>query len=213
MTATLTEAAAVNVAVIRNLLHGGSGNRAPSRTVREGNAKRLLAVPVPSRFSRGSGLRVGATGTRRRAEALITLGFSTARIAHEAGLTSRTVSDLTRGCLLRVSTRTAMRMTGAYDRLWDRDPLVCGVRTQDVRLSVQRASEQGWAPPMAWDELGGEHDIDDPAAWPDWTGRCGTTGGYQDHRVAGTPTCARCRRAVREAAAERKARRRARVAA
>jgi hypothetical protein len=61
---------------------------------------------------------------------------------------------------------------------------------------------------MAWDDDA----IDDPATQPDWTARCGTPGGYYDHTQIGTPTCRRCRRAVRDAARERKLRRRNRAA-
>ncbi|HEY9476362.1 MAG TPA: hypothetical protein VIS06_21240, partial [Mycobacteriales bacterium] len=118
-------------------------------------AQRLLSVhPVP-------GARVDATGTRRRIQALIAVGWSASQIGGRLGISPTNMWGLSRR--LMVSARTAARVRALYDELWDCPP---PARNRWQRVSVSRstrmAAVRGWAPPVAWDD----DSIDDPTAQP-----------------------------------------------
>ena len=218
---------------ITRLIHGEpTTGRAPSRRIRQSTADALLAVTVPVDQIR-LGALVTSIGSRRRVQALATLGWPRPHIAATAGIADSVVDYLLVRPWVRAS--TAVAITGAYDRLWDLVPEQHGVRLRDARRIRRLAQQAGWARPMEWDD----DRIDDPAAWPDrtgWCGRpggahaharagtppceacltvpfgveCGTRRGYDEHRELGTTTCPTCRAAVNTGARERKARRRAR---
>lgn len=178
-------------------------------TIRTADAQQILAVTPPTAPA-PSLLTTDATATRRRLQALSTLGWPLPHIARTAGLTGiRNLYDVIHGRQHAVTTHTAHAINEAYDQLWDQDPAAHGVPLRLATRLKGLAARRLWAPPMAWDD----DTIGDPAATPDWTARCGTPGGYYDHTQIGTPTCQRCRDAVAQAAAERKLRRRNRAVA
>ena len=107
---------------------------------------------------------VDRTGTWRRLQALMALGWSLAAISRESGH-----SDKWAGMLLnseRISFRSRDTIRATYDRLWNQRP---PQETIGERVSVGQtlaiATKYGFAPPLAWDD----DEIDDPAATPhDW---------------------------------------------
>lgn len=117
-------------------------------------AKRLGALPDQPSDQAGKGF-LDATGTRRRAQALFRIGYTTTGMAAEVGLDSETVSRILNGRVRFVTGATARKMTALYIRQrWIPGP--CGAnRTRGVR--------RGWHGPLAWDAA----TIDDPAAQPD----------------------------------------------
>ncbi|GAA2218866.1 hypothetical protein GCM10010400_76050 [Streptomyces aculeolatus] len=121
---------------------------------------RLLAVPPPAQPGRTSRTLDG-TGTRRRLQALIAIGFTRAVIAQHIpeGMTKEYI-----GYLLRtdgpVTTWNAGRINRAYQELADRRPEDHGVARHHARAARAQAQRQGWAPPICWDD----DTIDDPAA-------------------------------------------------
>jgi hypothetical protein len=108
------------------------------------------------------GLAVPAIGAQRRLQALMRLGWSSHRIAAEAGLSHRNhVWRIVNGQNGK-PTKWLQRSTHewvcrVYDKLSMRVPE--GAYAERTRRHAER---QGWAPPLAWDE----GSIDDPAATP-----------------------------------------------
>lgn len=112
----------------------------------------ILAVPMPGPADLGSRVTVHSLGTRRRVQALATLGWSVARVAAEAGLASRQALD---GAMHSdvTSAGTAAAVTAAYERLWDTPPTAHSRTTAGaIARTRDRARRLGWAPPMAWDD-------------------------------------------------------------
>lgn len=179
------------------------------QTVRSSDALKILAVTVPD-TPPPSHLPVDATATRRRLQALTAVGYSLPAVLRAMGRTGeRNLRDVIHGRQDVVAVATAVAVETAYNQLWDQEPTTHGVLPRHVNRARALAARHRWALPMAWDD----DSIGDPATMPNWTGRCGTPGGYYDHGQLGTPTCQPCRDAVAAAAAERKARRRARQSA
>ncbi|MFD8384269.1 hypothetical protein ACFV2X_38105 [Streptomyces sp. NPDC059679] len=183
--------AGVPTGVVTKLLYGHpQRNMAPSKQMRSKNAAALLAVE-PSLENLGSVVAVDATGTHRRLQALIHAGWPKAQLAKRLEmLPSNFGSVLDRP---QVTVRTVRAVMRLYDELWRADPRENGVDAQAYSRTVNYARDRGWAPVGAWDD----DTIDDPATFPDWTGKCGTPEGYHAHynmRIA--PACQPCRDAV-----------------
>ena len=108
------------------------------------------------------GRAVPALGSKRRLQALMRLGWSSQRIAAEAGLPHRNhVWRLLHGQkgkpTVWVQRSTQQWVNEVYDRLSMQIPT--GPYVERTR---KYAEAQGWAPPLAWDE----GTIDDPTARP-----------------------------------------------
>jgi transcriptional regulator with XRE-family HTH domain len=153
------ELAGISKGTMRKLLQGGPGNRPPCQRIRPDTAAAILAVQ-PSAANLGARAVVDATGTRRRVQALVAVGWSQAHIAAQVGLTPSGMSRL----LLhqdQVTAATARAVRAVYDELWDQAP---PEGTHWEKASAARARNHalasGWAPPAAWDD----DRIDDPQA-------------------------------------------------
>lgn len=101
---------------------------------------------------------ISSIGTRRRIQALMTIGHSMRAIAAEAdGMDVSIVREALNGTRrAAVTSQTAARIARAYRRL----ATIPGTNTR----ARTRAAANGWHGPLAWD------DIDNPAAEPDLTG-------------------------------------------
>ena len=132
------------------------GNQ-PAKRVLRTTEERLLGVVAPARHEvwrfAADGARVDSTGTRRRLQALVALGWTQTALADRLGwevgnLNSLILSDDD------VWAGTARKVAALFDQLqWT--PGGSG-----RALGVAR--RRGWVPPLAWDE----DSIDDPAAAP-----------------------------------------------
>lgn len=102
---------------------------------------------------------VEPTGTRRRIEALMRLGWTQVQIGERLGINGEAVRQIR--SFGRVNVRTVKRIAAVYDDLSTRRP---PERNKVERLNASRtrnrAERLGWAPPAAWD------DIDDPTENP-----------------------------------------------
>ncbi len=156
--ARIARLAGVPYSTLSRLVHGGPRGKSPSRRVRPATEQRILAVS-PDLAMLGSAAVVDATGTRRRLQALVWLGYSQARLAAELGMHRHNVSKVLGRD--RVHAATARDVRAAYDRLGNAPP---AADTPGQRKSVTRAHglarARGWAPPLAWDN------IDDPDEAP-----------------------------------------------
>lgn len=110
--------------------------------------RKVFAIPVPEAIP--SGAPVDATGTRRRVQALVAMGWPQEMIAAELGTTQTGVSALTRRS--KVSSQTAIAVRELFER-W-------GMVLGPSEVSRRRARTFGWVTGVAWD------DIDDPDEKP-----------------------------------------------
>lgn len=94
---------------------------------------------------------VGATGTRRRLQALARIGYGLETIAAESGVGFSTLGQA-RTRNLAVKAGTALAVREAYERLH--------MTPGDDAQAARYAAAQGWCGPLAWDR------IDDPADVP-----------------------------------------------
>jgi hypothetical protein len=128
--------------------------RPPRKRISRDIADRILAVrPVLA-----DGARVDATGTRRRLQALVAIGYTRVWLADQIGVNTGNLDVLTGGHS-SVTAATARAVTDLYDRYWS---------TPGPNLRARRrAARLGWLPPLAWDD----DTIDDPTATPADTAR------------------------------------------
>lgn len=133
--------------------------RAPSQRIKPATAAAVLAVRA-TLDDLGATVHVDGTGTRRRLQALVAIGWSVSELGRRLSMDNvhRTIKTE------RVNAGTARAVRALYDQLWDTPPQPA---TRWERAAVSRvhadARRAGWAPPLAWDD----DTIDDPAATPD----------------------------------------------
>lgn len=103
---------------------------------------------------------VDATGTRRRLQALVRIGWTNEELVDRLGSGTRYVSTLLTA--ERVFEETRVAVAALYEELWDVTP----PDTFGSRRAKLRAERNGWVGPLAWDD----DTIDDPNAKPDTDG-------------------------------------------
>lgn len=113
---------------------------------------------------RGRPRLVDATGTRRRIQALIALGYRHTILAVELGVSHDVIRK--RSLAPKVNRDTAEAVAAMYERL----SMTCPVgRTHHERVAISRArnlaARRGWAPPLAWDDI----DTDPTPTGAGWT--------------------------------------------
>lgn len=129
----------------------------PAKRVLHTTRDRLLALPVPAghevwRYA-SDGAHVDGTGSARRLQALVAIGWPQAHLGARLGVTP---SNMTRPVYGggQVTAGLARRVAALFDEL----QLTPGPSGR-ARL---RAERNGWVAPLAWDE----DTIDDPTAEP-----------------------------------------------
>jgi hypothetical protein len=195
----LAQQAGVPKSTVEKLLYGSPPrNMAPSKRIRPETASKLLALrPDPALLAGGAD--TDSTGTIRRLHALVAAGWPQSHLADRLDVNPANFGKTLRSPRVLMATDRAVR--ALYDQLWKADPREHGVSLHSYNQSRNHAAARGWAPVGAWDD----DTIDDPAAFPDWTGDCGTPKGaraHYHHQIL--PLCDPCRDA---AAAERRERR------
>lgn len=160
-------------------------------------AARILAVePVLDNLA--SSTLMSPIGTRRRAHALVAVGWPQHHLALHLDMDPGNF-----GVMLgreHVIVRRALAVRSMYDELWQADPADHGATPGGIKRARAYAADRGWAPPAAWDD----DTIDEPTAYPDWTGKCGTPEGFWAHRYISIPACPPCRAALNAQARERR---------
>lgn len=156
------ETAGVGPRVIARLLYTiNSGGREipPSETMRTENAEALLAVT----FTTALEGYVAVHGLVRRLQALQAIGYPMAWIAEQGGFTTGNLNRYFKGNR-KVHRSTHDRIAAVYQGLWH-TPAVPrrGLSATKIEKTIEHATRQGWASPLAWDESG----LDDPDAVPD----------------------------------------------
>ncbi|QDG61216.1 hypothetical protein [Pseudarthrobacter sp. NIBRBAC000502771] len=153
--------AGVSNATLGKILYGDQTRNMPPRARTEKHvAKGVLAVK-PNLGNLGKTVSVDATGTRRRIQALVTIGWSQSKIGERLGMAPGNFNRTIKSAM--VQAETARKVKALYEELWNQP------QTGDEwreRISAARsrnyAKEHGWLPPLAWDD----ETIDDPATMP-----------------------------------------------
>lgn len=177
---------------VLSLLNGRPDRGTPPPTkVRPATAAAILAVQ-PTLDNLGAATVIDATGTRRRLQALVAGGWPQQHLAAAMGMTPSNFGlTLTAPAVI---VRTARAVRHVYDTHWNADPTEHGATVGGVSRARGKAHNLRWAPVGAWDD----ESIDDPARFPDWTGRCGSPAGYRAHHRLKIPLCDPCREARAE---------------
>jgi hypothetical protein len=143
--------AGISSSHVRELVPHTRTGRRPIKRVRPETARRLLAIGV-THTNRASRSHVDSTGTRRRLQALIAIGWTDRALATEL---CRSTTSLTRSMTSEtVTARTARQVSHLYERLWDKQPHH-GTDDELATINATRAlaASHGWSPPMAWDDI------------------------------------------------------------
>ena len=158
----IAEVAGVSNSTVGRVIYGDHARNMPPRARVERHVHDAVLAVQPTLENLGCTTVVDGTGTRRRLQSLMFIGYSMSYLGSRIGMTpgnfSRTVkSD-------RVQAETARAVAALYLELENR-PRVGS--DQHSRISVSRAHghalRQGWLPPAAWDE----DTIDDPDFMPE----------------------------------------------
>lgn len=161
----IAQAAGVRSSTVYPILYGKyvddplhPEHRPPRKQVRRDVAEKLLAVHLDL----APGGLIDGTGTRRRLQALIAIGWPQSRLAQMLGMTPASLSKVIHS-EMSVRKSTAAAVKSLYEDRWHGGPQTPDARSQGIIAASKRlAALKGWAPPMAWDD----DEIDDPAARP-----------------------------------------------
>lgn len=123
--------------------------------------KRGAAAAEARRHLPGASRRIDPTGTGRRVQALIALGWTYLDIERATGLQDAELRRFALGHRAYVYSSTHAKVDAAYRRLCMVVPPSTNSREKQARTKARNiARRHGWLPPLAWD------DIDDPAERP-----------------------------------------------
>lgn len=131
---------------------------------------------------------VPPTGTMRRLQALRAIGFPTTFLAAKMGRLPENVRTLCCEGRDHVYASTEAQVKSLYEEFHLQRPEDYINETM-VKRQLTIAAKHNFVPPHCWDD----ETIDDPNAFPEWTGECGTTYGRAIHDREGTPMCKPCK--------------------
>lgn len=174
----------IPVPTLDKLLYAVAGSQ-PSQEVTFATAQAILGLTVDLEKIDPKSL-VPSLGTQRRIQALHAIGWTLKAIGPIAGLPQASAWKAMGHPKVTADTARAFRR--AYDTLWNVDPEDRGTPAWLARRNRASAARNGWAGPLAWND----DTIDDPRAFPDWTGHCGTASGRLLHVAAGGEPCDAC---------------------
>jgi hypothetical protein len=143
--------AGLSLSHIRELAEHGHANSPETQRVRPSTATRVLRIGIGD-ASRAPCSRVDATGTRRRLQALIAIGWPAELLAVQLG---RRPNSLCRSMTGEsVTARTAQDVAALYQRLWNcRPPRMTSEQRAAADAAQAQAAARGWLPPLAWDDI------------------------------------------------------------
>lgn len=134
------------------------GTRTPSRRIRPATEAKILAITPDL----ADGAKIDSTGTTRRIQALVAVGWSMSKIAARLGIGRSNFTPLAQGSRDTTVAR-AKAVSDLYDQLWDQRPPHTLWRDHIAySRALGYAAKAGWVPPLAWDD----DDIDNPNATP-----------------------------------------------
>ncbi|GHH87907.1 hypothetical protein [Streptomyces capitiformicae] len=140
---------------VRSFTHHEYGNRRSRRQRCTTTTQAKLLAVTPDNITTG---RIDATGTIRRVQALVAIGFPLERIAPHTVLSVNNMSALLQRKTVLAS--TASSVADAYELLRNRKPARHGVDKRNISRATKRAAANRWPTPTYWDRHPGA--IDDP---------------------------------------------------
>lgn len=150
---------------ISRLLYGRTerGEGLAKRILKTNEAK-ILAVQ-PSLDNMADAQPTDGTGTIRRLQALMAVGWSAPILAERMGLNDAAFRKLL-ASNRKVFVSTYRNARRIYDELWNQEPPQTNRFERSTATRARNlAARKGWPPPMAWDD---DH-IDNPKAKPSGT--------------------------------------------
>lgn len=108
-------------------------------------------------------VRVDATGTQRRIQALVASGWPLTHIAVQLGLNDQRTEQILRQTKVRLETKETV--AAGFLKLRNKRPESAGVSQPQIRLARERAAARRWPPPRYWAKFPGS--IDDPHFTPE----------------------------------------------
>lgn len=133
----------------------------PYPRVQAVTAEKILAIK-PTLDNMAAGRVIDSTGTLRRLQALVTIGWSMSRLGEHINVTPGNMVKLMNST--QTTAGRARQVKALYEKLWNQPQQG---HDQRSRISANRsrsyAKKRGWYPPMAWDD----DTIDNPATMPD----------------------------------------------
>lgn len=153
----IAEVSGVGKTAVSQLIYGRKGsNKDPrkgevlKRFGRE-KAEKLLAVK-PEISNLGPGALIDARGFRRRAEALICMGWSMSKQADALGMERRNFGILLKRD--RITVRYHLAMVDLFNAWWDKRPERSEHRDLiDYNRTVNLAVKRGYVAPLGWDDI------------------------------------------------------------
>ena len=154
----IAKLAGTSTSHIRELAEPGQPDKPPVHKVRPDTAKRILSIQATA-ANRAARSHLDARGTRRRVQALIATGWTHQQLAAQLG---RTATNLKRSLASeQVTAHTAGQTIDLYARLWDsRPPHATAQERAQIDATRSHAREQGWLPPLAWEDIDTDPDPD-----------------------------------------------------
>ena len=159
----IAQLAGLSTSHVRQLAEHG-GDVPTTQRVRPTTAAHVLSIGIDN-VSRAPRSRVDATGTRRRLQALVAIGWTPELLAAELGRRPNSLHRSMTG--LSVTARTAGEVVRLYERLWDATPpQVTSHQRAAADAARALAAAQGWLPPLAWDDIDTDPTSPAPTAQP-----------------------------------------------
>jgi hypothetical protein len=146
------------MSVIRHVLYGNNP-LPPARKLHTEYANMIMSYrPTLDDYPLGS--TIPSTGSRRRLQALATLGWTFRALAARSAVSHRQLMHV----MHRPTTSVAVALTirSLYNELWNRSPHADEVPPAIVKRTQTNATKEGWNGPLAWDD----DTIDDSKARP-----------------------------------------------
>jgi hypothetical protein len=177
---TIAERTTVSKAQIRNI-EGGVRTWIRTST----HAKIMGARFTPEDIHKFPGY-----GVRRRLRALAAIGYATGTLGEILGRDAQYVHAIMSGKNARefVLRPLGLAVHQAYEKYQDVDPMDLGQSSFATNYAKSIARKRSWGAPKDWDE----DTLDDPDAWPEFTGACGRVQGIMIHLRDSIPMCERC---------------------
>jgi hypothetical protein len=146
----------VDASHLRVIANGRAGRL--QQRVRAHTAARVLAVQADE-ANQAPNCTIDATGTRRRLQAMVALGWPLAWLAERLG---RHSTNLRRSLSSeQVSVRTAADVAELYEQLWNtRTSPDTNRGRRAIAAALALATEYDWLTPLAWDDI--DHDPTPP---------------------------------------------------
>lgn len=165
----------------------GRGSRTPTGKplmAHRDNVQAVLGIPVPTEPVRPAAGHRGAAlprcGAVRRLDALALQGWPVRWLGRQYAENHDCFWEVYRHDLF-VMASTHQLVTRIYDELKDKTPDDFGISRDAQVNAILGAKRREAVPAHCWDE----DTIDDPRAFPEWTGLCGTVEGYWIHKREG----------------------------